>query len=284
MYTQPLANISREFRQKNASLEIHRDILSRVIEAEIIPRLMMVHRSTQSHEPPPVKPPSPEQVATFCELLLADDVAAINNYISVFREPGLSVETVFLGLMTESARYLGALWNNDVCNFCEVTLAMWRLQHLLHDMSPAFLREVGTHGGTGKSVLLSTVAGEQHTLGLSMVAEFFRRDGWEVMGEIPASNKDLIEAVATHWLDLVGLSITDSSHVTELAETIAAIRQHSLNPLVGVMVGGWLFIEKPELAASVGADFIARDAREAVAKADERAQRLYEMTASPSRI
>lgn len=280
MYPQPLTTTSREFRQKTASLEIHRDILSRVIEAEIIPRLMMVHRSTQPHEPPPLRRPSAEQIAEFCELLLADDVVAINSYISVFREPGMSVETVFLGLMTESARYLGALWEKDVCNFCEVTLAMWRLQHLLHDMSPVFLREVGTHGGTGKSVLLSTIAGEQHTLGLSMVAEFFRRDGWEVMGEIPASNKDLIDAVATHWLDLVGLSITDRSHLTELAETISAIRQQSLNPLIGVMVGGWLFIEKPEFAALAGADFIAADPREAVAKADERAQRLYEMTGS----
>lgn len=283
MNTQPLAITDNSPRQKSSVADIRRDILSRVVETEIIPRLLMVHRPVDSDSRAPSAQPTPSEISAFGALLLADDVAAINRHVDSCRARGLSVEAMFLGLLTETARHLGEMWGKDTCNFCEVTLAMWRMQQLLHELSPAFQCEGGTSRGAGQRVLLSTIAAEQHTLGLSMVAEFFRRAGWEVLGDIPASNSQLIDAVAEEWLDVIGLSVSSEVDWGQLAAVISEIRGKSRNPNIGVMVGGWLFLEKPEMAAEVGADFMARDAREAVAKANERVRRLGEMTARSSR-
>jgi methanogenic corrinoid protein MtbC1 len=284
MNTQPLTKSDVNSRQQTASADIRRDILSRVVEAEIIPRLLMVHKAAEPPAPPVRLQLSPAEIAAFGELLLADNVPAINNYVDSCRARGMSVETVFLGLLTETARHLGELWGKDTCNFCEVTLATWRLQQLLHELSPAFQREGRAHRETGRRVLLSTVAAEQHTLGLSMVAEFFRRSGWEVLGEIPVSNGELIDMVAEQWLDLIGLSVSSEVDLDELTATIAGIRRMSCNPNIGVMVGGWLFLENQAIVATVGADFTACDGREAVARAEERARKLMQVASRHSRI
>jgi methanogenic corrinoid protein MtbC1 len=205
-----------------------------------------------------------EDVVDFAELLLADDPVAISVRVDSWRARGMSVETIFLSLFTESARYLGSLWGSDTCNFCEVTMGMWRLQMLLHELSPAFQCEGGPVKVNGQRVLLSPVVGEQHTFGLLLVAEFFRRDGWDVCGHLPAANEHLIDSVRAEWVDLVGLSASGDTTFGDLAALVQGVRQASMNPDVGVMVGGQVFMQKPELALAVGADFAAGDASDAV--------------------
>lgn len=53
-----------------------------------------------------------------------------------------------------------------------------------------------------------------------------------------------------------------------MKRVIEAARGASRNRDLIVMVGGPLFIENPELVALVGADATARDAKEAVLRAD----------------
>ena len=60
---------------------------------------------------------------------------------------------------------------------------------------------------TGRRVLLLPGPGEQHTFGLSMVAEFFRRSGWEVVGGTGPESLDPVRAVRDEWFDVVGISV-----------------------------------------------------------------------------
>jgi methanogenic corrinoid protein MtbC1 len=266
--TQRLAETERAFRQKDMGLDVSRDILAGVLEAEIIPRLLMVHR-THPAKPPNLFKPSQADISAFADMLLSSDTLAVAAYIEALRSKGLSIESIYLGLITGTARHLGELWGNDTCNFCEVTLAVWPMQQLLHELSPIFQCEPGVRQFNGRRVLLCPIAAEQHTLGVAMVAEFFRRGGWDVIGDIPSNNDELVEAVAKEHLDLIGLSVSGEVDGEQLAALIAAIRHASRNPMIGIMVGGWGFLERPELSVVVGADFMARDAREAVVRADQ---------------
>jgi methanogenic corrinoid protein MtbC1 len=54
-----------------------------------------------------------------------------------------------------------------------------------------------------------------------------------------------------------------------LSSLIGALRAASLNPSIGVMVGGQLFAAHPERAGAVGADATAADASQAVVQAEE---------------
>jgi cytochrome c oxidase cbb3-type subunit 1 len=66
----------------------------------------------------------------------------------------------------------------------------------------------------------------------------------------------------------VGLSIGADLHLQPVRSVIFALRRASRNPHVGVMVGGPLLVDRPQLVSEVGADFTAADARQAVERAD----------------
>jgi methanogenic corrinoid protein MtbC1 len=80
----------------------------------------------------------------------------------------------------------------------------------------------------------------------------------------------MLHVVRKDWIDLVGLSVAYSDHLEVLTELIKALRLASRNPALQVMVGGPLMLAHPEYVATVGADFMAVDAQEAVAQAEAR--------------
>jgi methanogenic corrinoid protein MtbC1 len=137
------------------------------------------------------------------------------------------------------------------------------LQHLLLDLSEAFQDGVA-ESVQGRRALLVAGPGEQHTLGLFMVAEFLRRAGWEVSGAAPSSRAGLIDAVRAERFDIAGLSAGCDCHLDRMAATIADIRRSSRNTEIAILVGGSAFANHPEAVARVGADAMAQDAREAV--------------------
>jgi methanogenic corrinoid protein MtbC1 len=116
-------------------------------------------------------------------------------------------------------------------------------------------------------VLLAQMPGEQHGLGLAMVAHFFRRAGWCVQEERAASSADLIGIVHRNWFGLIGISVSCTDRLQQLAIDIRAIRRQSRNRDIGVLVGGPPFMSDPQLALLVGADATACDARQAVSQA-----------------
>ena len=135
------------------------------------------------------------------------------------------------------------------------------MQQIMRCLSPVFGIEV-EHPPHGLRVLLLPAPGEQHTFGLSMVAEFFRRAGWEVAGGALETDADPVSIIQDSWFDIVGISVGVEAQVNSLTTGIAALRRASLNQQIGVMVGGPIFREYPELVARVGADATAVDGRQ----------------------
>lgn len=254
--------------------------LVRAIEAEIIPRLMLAHRtelgnsvlSTQSGKSEGLT----EEVAEFSRLVLAHDVTVASSYVEAMRAQGVSLEILYLDILAPTARRLGQLWEEDLCDYTTVALGLWRLQQVLRELSPAFAGDVEC-GSCGRKALLASAPGEQHMLGVFMVSEFFRcivseifrREGWDVWGVPPATRDELIETVGGEWFDLVELSVSCEGRLDVLTEDIQAIRRVSRNRAVVVMVGGPVFDDHPELAAVVGADARAASRRDVPFEAEK---------------
>ena len=239
--------------------------LTRTVEADIVPRLVLSHRGTSARRAVPTIHgglASPDGVAEFAEALLARSVAGAEAYVADVRARGTTLETLYLDLLAPAARRLGDLWAVDLCDFTDVTLGLWRLQHMLHELGPAFLSETERHGH-GRQILLTPLPGEHHTFGLSMVAEFFRRGGWNVWSLPLAAIDDLAAVVRGEWFAVVGFSLGSETRLEQLASGIRVVRRASRNPALGIMVGGPAFIDHPDLVARVGADVTAVDARQA---------------------
>jgi methanogenic corrinoid protein MtbC1 len=239
--------------------------LVRTLETDVIPRLALargaapdcVSRCAVGGEIPSV-----ENVAEFAQLVLANDAALVCAYTDEMRARGSSLETLYLDLLAPTARHLGTLWDADLCDFTQVTTGLALLQQVLRAL-PAAFRNDAEYRRRNLRVLLISAPGEQHTFGLSMVAEFFLREGWDVTGGNPTSRNDLMQLVGGEWFDVVGLSAGNDNRLNALASNICDVRKASLNRAVGVMVGGPVFLQRPDFVTLTGADATAVDAAHA---------------------
>jgi methanogenic corrinoid protein MtbC1 len=251
-----------------ASMPTERTV-QRVIETELVPRMLMAHQ-TESTASLPIatgaRRLTDEDVARFVHEVLGTDDAAAATFVRDLLTDGVTVESIYLDLLSPAARELGIKWEEDECSFVDVTVAMGRLQRVLRELSQAFQSE-GADSPRAGQVLLTCLPGEQHTLGLIMVAEFLIRDGFRVHVGAPWSEADLLTHVRTEWFDVIGFSAGCESRLSVLKREIHRIRATSRNPNVQILVGGQVFSLDPELVQRVGADGWARDARESGAVA-----------------
>ena len=249
-----------------------------LVEAEIIPRLMLAHRDSR-HEAQDTAIRSHE-VATFARALLSNHIPDATELIGQLCERGVKMEAIYLQLLAPAARYLGELWEADQCNFSEVTLCLWRMQTLMYDLSAAFhggdLRPTA-RSGVERRILVASLPGQQHTFGLSMLSEFFRKDGWVVLAIPSPQAGEVLDTLSLHWFDVLALSASMDGEVSNLTKTIKAARKTSRNPRLAVMVGGPLFLRQPGLAATVGADGMSEDAPSALALAGHLYQQQQEV-------
>ncbi|WP_018261422.1 cobalamin B12-binding domain-containing protein [Methylobacterium sp. WSM2598] len=235
--------------------------LSRVVQAEIIPRLMLRHRTDGQARPDALPKPDTELVAEFTEVVLKQDVAALVDAFTALTGKGYSADELFLDLLAPSAVLLGRLWDDDLCDFVEVTAGLAQLQFLL-----AMFR---TDGGVAplndkRRILLMGAPDERHTFGVAIIEQFMRKAGWYVVSGLGSSPQEIAALVSSQWFAVVGLTLSREAHVDHLAAAICAVRRASCNRSIGVMVGGPVFLEHPELVERVGADASAVDAPTAV--------------------
>lgn len=242
--------------------------LSRTIESEIIPRLMLAHLADAADQrEATVTRVTSADVRDLARLVLVQGGEAVISYVAGVRARGHDLETVFLDLFAPTARFLGDLWKDDLCNFADVTIGMSRLQAALRELSREF--EASAAADLHGRILLAAVPGEQHRFGVSMLETFFRRAGWEVCGGDARSRADLIELAREDWLDAIGISLSSDVLYPLMRPLIVALRKASRNPSLLVMVGGRYFMEHPDQAGDVGADAAASDAPDALRRAEE---------------
>lgn len=248
----------------------HVAILARALEAEVIPRLVISRQAgpapSRRHDPA-LPGPTAEEVETIAAHAARGDQAAAAAMVAALQARDVPLERIYLDLFAPAARHLGALWEADLCDFASVTIGLCCLQQLLLDNSGS-LGPVRGRGHEDRRVLLAPVPGEQHSFGLVMVGDFFRRQGWDVCSATGAGAGELATMVRTQWFGMVGLSLAGEDRLEALAGLIREIRRVSRNPRIGIMVGGRVFTDRPELAALVGADATASDSLQAVLKAE----------------
>lgn len=249
--------------------EAAEDQLTRLVEAEIIPRLMLMHRvdPPSAVRPAPAFLPTQAHVLRLSELAVQGDAEAAPAYVRSLVAQGATQAQVFVDLLAASARHMGQQWEEDRYSFSEVTIGLWRLQRVLHEYAQRDLPMLGVHGPS-RRCLLAAEPGTQHSFGLSIVAEFFSRGGWSVDCEPGAGWSDLRRQLARDRFDLFGLSISSSEHLPEIASAILDMRRASANARLFVMVGGPMAALMPDLAQRCGADAVASDAQAAVSLAD----------------
>lgn len=243
------------------------DKLRRVVEGEIIPRLLLTHTSLEwaALNAGSLRAEG-DDVAQFLPLLLANDPAECLSFIGQLRARGVTLESIFLDLMAPAARQLGDMWIDDRCDFLQVSLSLANLRQLLHELSLGYGRDTTGPQAT-RSVILAAAPGESHTFGIAMVETFFRGAGWQVAMTEGDHTRRLLARVGEESFGLAGFSLSSERNAEALGLLIHQVRRASRNPHIGILVGGPLLAEQPEYVVLVGADAMAANAAGAVAVA-----------------
>lgn len=257
---------SSRYSESNDNKDACQASLMQILESQIIPSLLAANEFTEpfySTDGARTALPTESEISSFAELCTGLDEEAPNLFVQGLMAEGLSSEAIFLHLLAPAARHLGYLWDEDLCDFSKVTIGLLRMQKITLRLGSDF-QEKRKSALEGMRALFAPVPGSQHTLGVLMVSEFFRREGWQVWMELGSSEEKLLAAVKKDWFQVIGLSIGSEAHVESLTDTIRSIRAASANRDVKVLIGGPFLALSPNLYKEVGADAAAGDAVSAV--------------------
>jgi len=208
-----------------------------------------------------------DEAISFAALAIDADAGEILARLDAMLARGTEIEAILINILAPAARRLGIMWEQDDCDFVDVTMGLWRLQEVVRELSA---RVPVRHGrpSEGYRAVFSAMPGEQHNFGTVIVEDIFRRAGWSTELLLDAQQGALLSAVSSAHYDLVGLTVSLDVHTERLPSLILAIRSVSRNPRLCILLGGRVLMDDPQLALRVGADGTAADAQSAVALAD----------------
>jgi MerR family transcriptional regulator, light-induced transcriptional regulator len=255
---EPLPNPRVAARARATQRALRHAILASVIERDVIPELLGTAWLRRAVTPAPE-----QETAELTALALGRSARAVTDYVAALHAGGRSAEWLCLHLLTPVARRLGEGWLGDTCDFTDVTIGVWRLHDAMRWLYPVAAIPTLRH-----TALLVPLPGEQHTFGLAMVREFFRRAGWNAWSGDSGTPGDLVALVRSRRFDVIGVSVSSHAFLDAARLFIAELRANSGNPRVAILVGGAPFLDSPELAAGIGADAAAADAQASVTLAN----------------
>ena len=239
-------------------------LLGRLIASELIPRLMLVHGAEDRPKGGDVVSAQAQRV--FTRMVLHEEMPALCEFVDGLNESGVSRAVLLTDLLGHAAKALGDLWEQDECTFIDVTIGLGRLQQVFH-----YLRDVASDlepSTSASRALFALAPGEQHTFGVVVAEDLFRRAGWATVYNPDFSPSDLGRLVKTDAFDVFALSLSCERHVDAAKRLITAVRRSSKNRRIKVIIGGPLLATRKDLLVSLEPDMVASDAKDVERLAD----------------
>jgi methanogenic corrinoid protein MtbC1 len=209
----------------------------------------------------------------YLKALVEGDRKAARLLILSALEDGISVRDIYLNVLQPVLYEVGRLWQID-----EISVAR---EHFCTAATQLIMSLLQRHADPeqepdGRTIVTTCVAGDQHEIGVRMVADFFEMAGWNsyYLGANTPTDS-VIDEVIERKADVLGVSATMIYHIPAVADLIQAVRRAPECKQVKILVGGYPFRRDCRLWLAVGADGEARDAEAAV----DRACTLFERAA-----
>jgi methanogenic corrinoid protein MtbC1 len=133
---------------------------------------------------------------------------------------------------------VGELWEHNKISVAREHLATSLTESLMTQVYPLLFNDITNPKGMA---IISCTANELHQIGGKMVADLLELNGWDTHflgANTPAEH--LIAHVDEIKPDLLGLSLSIYSRLTEFTKTIEAVRHHY--PQLDILAGGQAFL------------------------------------------
>ena len=164
--------------------------------------------------------PSQNTLEKLSEALISNDELAGANQILELRSVGQSAEAIYLSHLAAAARLLGEWWEEDRIDFNKVTLGTGRIFSIMRGMRHLFeATSITQH----KTALFASTPGEDHTLGVRMAADLFRKDGWDITLKVGLDHDALVAEIEQSNIRIIGLSIGGEHSIEALMKLVVAL-------------------------------------------------------------
>ena len=235
--------------------------LVNVIDDHLIPRLLQSehYASEMATQSSKEKRDSafPEFIA-FTEGCRDGDSLRANAIVDALIAQGVSDQSMFLDLITPAARHLGHLWDKDLCSFTDVTCGLAIMHQITYRLGYEY-RDGPQGEGEKAHVMLCAAPGSMHLLGITIVADLFKREGASVVIDVSATEDELVRTGANEWFDVIGVSVAIEAQLINLKSLVTRLKQSSGNPDVKVILGGPIFTLVEATPELFGADAISNN-------------------------
>jgi methanogenic corrinoid protein MtbC1 len=231
-----------------------------VTDALLSARTKFLEASDAPLAPPPLSELGPGAAAFEAALLAGDQKEAL-VIVTRCLDCGRSLVEVELQVIQAALYLIGEKWQANQVTVAQEHIATAIVQSV---MTVALLRSTPP-ASISKRALLACVEGNNHAIGLRMVADAFQLAGWDVQyigANVPTSA--LIRQVEAWKPDLVGLSVSFAQQLRVVKQVIEQLGARFGRARPAVMVGGLVFNRFTRLADVVGADACGADAQAAL--------------------
>lgn len=203
-----------------------------------------------------------ELARNYMNALLAADRQKASTLVEEYVQNGGHVRDVYISVFQPVQYEIGRLWQLNRVSVAQEHYCTASTQLIMARLYPYVFRR----DAVGRTMVGCCAPGELHELGMRMVTDFFEMAGWDTYylgANIPAG--EVARAVKERKADMLGVSATMFYNRDKVERIVSEVRRHvgrEHAPII--LVGGALFLHRPELCSEVGADLTAVDAAQAV--------------------
>ena len=204
------------------------------------------------------------EIKEYMSCLFQRDTRGAVALVKQFRERGISLDDIYIDILSESMKRVGELWHTaeitvDTEHYCtSVTqTAMSQLYDELFDGKR-----------NNKTILCACPGMELHEMGARIISDVFANHGWDsIFLGAAVPGEYIIASVRENKPDLVTLSVSMPQHLMDCETAVRTIRKEF--PEVKIAVGGKAFESTEEIWKKWPVDIYSENARDLLAKANE---------------
>lgn len=175
-------------------------------------------------------------------------------------EDGMDPPSIYSKVLIPAQREVGQLWHIGDINVGEERI----VSTTTRDLMTLIVDRYAPDPDSSRTVVLASVSGNAHDLGLRAVADLFRLDGWRVIflgADMPTDG--ILHAARSYTADLVVLTATLSTQIRNLGDAIQQLKELDTAPKL--LIGGMALLNTPNLWRQLNADGYADNIDDAVA-------------------
>jgi MerR family transcriptional regulator, light-induced transcriptional regulator len=175
---------------------------------------------------------------TYLDALRAADAAGAYRVASRALDGGMPLAALYQQVIAPAMHELGRLWERGAITIADEHLATALTHRVLGALRPpAFVDQVFEADSAKPRAMLAAVQGEQHALGLRMVADLLEDAGYQTLylgADVPLAA--LLPAIGGMAPDLLALSATMPESTARLEDAVLTVSSEHRG--VSLLVGG----------------------------------------------